>query len=119
MLRPRLRWPRAWPLLPPTTQRSCSTNMRLTCQVRWTARSMMTKLISPWKCRPFKKMKLEYAPGGAQHERDMARGIIWSPDALTHLDSAFSPRLHQSSLPGVPATFQDAIDGGSCPREHA
>src|SRR5258708_25477497 len=114
MLKPRPRWPRGWPLLLLTAQRNCSTQMRLPRQVRCTARAMMTKPISPWKCPPFEKMKLEYAPGSAIHERDMARRW-WALPAgvLLPLSNGERYRLLSPGRPGG-SRGPDVLDAVFC-----
>jgi len=74
----------------------------------------MTSLISPWKCRPLKKMKLEYAPGSALHERDMARRW-WALPAgvLLPLSNGERYRLLSPGRPGG-SRGPDVLDAVFC-----
>jgi len=74
----------------------------------------MMKPLSPWKCRLFKKMKLEYAPSSARHERDMARRW-WALPAgvLLPLSNGERCRLMSLGRPGG-SRGPDVLDAVFC-----
>jgi hypothetical protein len=74
----------------------------------------MTKTLSLWKCRPFKKMKPEYAPGSALNERDMAR-CWWALPAgvLLPLSNGERYRLQSPGRPGG-SRGPDVLDAVFC-----
>jgi len=74
----------------------------------------MTKTLSPWKCRPSKKMKLECAPGSALNERDMARRW-WAlaAGALLPLSNGERYRLLSAGRPGG-SRGPDVLDAVFC-----